>query len=65
MTCPTCGQKCTTRLDPLGTWYDCPEHGLVDFRPHARQQATHASGPEIETHELYLDAMGRHEEAIG
>ena len=22
MTCPTCGQKCATRLDPLGTWYE-------------------------------------------
>ena len=60
MTCPTCGQKCATRLDPLGTWYDCPEHGLVDFRPKMKKRAT---GPEIEAHELRLDAMWRSQEA--
>ena len=62
MTCPTCGQKCTTRLDPLGTWYDCPKHGLVDFRPRVKQ-IKRASGPEIEAHELALDALWRSQEA--
>ena len=61
MTCPTCGEKCTTRIDPLGTWYDCPEHGLVDFRPRVGQ--THATGAEIKAHERYLDALEAHEEA--
>lgn len=62
MNCPICGQQCTTRLDPLGIWYDCPSCGLVDFQPRMRQQP-HATGAEIEAHELYLDAMERHEEA--
>jgi len=57
MTCPTCGRKCSQHVNELGTWYDCPNHGLVKFVEHENKMVAQ------QRHDEYIDAYTRSQEA--
>ena len=57
MNCPICGRKCSQHVNELGTWYDCPSHGLVKLIEHESKMVAR------QRHDEYIDAYMRSQEA--
>jgi hypothetical protein len=62
MTCPICGTQCSQHMNELGTWYNCPNHGLVKLVRYSEADNPLA---QVQKHDEYVDAVQHSLESTG